>query len=81
MLNSLLTLWGSFKTWIALAGVAVIALVSIYFTGRSHGASSVTQELNEGLLQDVKDQKELQDETSRLTHDDLRERMRKWTRG
>lgn len=81
MFSSIISLWASFKTWIALAGIACLAFAAIYLTGRSHGASSVEQELTEDLLENVQDQKEIRDETSSLTDDALRERLHKWTKG
>lgn len=68
------------KMYLWIAGAALVAVVAIYFKGRSDGRDNLEYKIKDKRLDDLLEAKEIRDEVEILDDVGLADRASKWVR-
>lgn len=68
------------KTWLAVAGAVVLAVVAALFMGQRRGRQAERADHDRRNLDAMKDAKDVRDEIDRESPDDVRRRLDGWMR-
>lgn len=73
-------LLGKLKLYAALIGVAMLAIVTVYYRGRSDGQDDLEYEIKDDRLEKILTAKEVRDELQNFSDDDIAARASRWVR-
>ena len=68
------------KMYMWIAGAALVAVITIYFKGRSDGRDNLEYKIKDKRLDDLLEAKEIRDEVEVLDDVGLADRASKWVR-
>ena len=68
------------KMYLWIAGAALVAVITIYFKGRSDGRDNLEYKIKDKRLDDLLEAKEIRDEVEILDDVGLADRAGKWVR-
>ena len=75
-----MVLLGKLKLYAALIGVAMLAIVTVYYRGRSDGQDDLEYEIKDDRLEKILTAKEVRDELQNFSDDDIAARASRWVR-
>lgn len=73
-------LFSKFKGYIIGAGLVLASILGIYLKGRNDGAENAEDKAKDALDEDVQSQKDITEDVSGLSSDELDSRLSDWTR-
>ena len=69
------------KLYLWLVGAALLAVVTVYFRGKSDGRHDLEYEIKDKRIEDMLQAKEIEDEIEGLDNEQLTNRASRWVRG